>query len=97
MRADGVLMLDGVYCLRRNGCPGLVLVPAPTQSRLTQLVERISQRVGRRLERRGLIVRDYENTWLDWDGEQASPMAEFAGYSITSATVPALRRRPGCY
>jgi hypothetical protein len=78
-----MLVLDGVYCLRRNGRPGFVPVPAPTLSELTQLVERISQRVGHHLERRGLIVRDDENAWLDWDDEQASALDDLAGHAIT--------------
>jgi hypothetical protein len=50
---------------------------------MAALVHRISERVGRHLERRGLLVRDAESAWLEFDAEQASPMDELAGHSIT--------------
>ncbi len=49
---------------------------------LARTYECISQRVGRHLERRGLIVRDDENAWLDWDDEQTSALDDLAGHAI---------------
>jgi hypothetical protein len=39
-------------------------LPAPTAIELTALVEQMAERIGKTLERRGLIERDRENTWL---------------------------------
>jgi hypothetical protein len=57
-----MLVLDGGY--RREGEGGLrfVSVPSPSAEDLTWLVQRIAQRIGRSLERSGLITRDIENT-----------------------------------
>ncbi len=77
-----MLFLDGVYVTRFNNFR-FVRVEAQTTAELTRLIERISQRVGRHLERRGLLVRDAENAYLEWDGEEASPMDDLAGHAIT--------------
>ena len=50
---------------------------------MAALVQQISERVGRHLERRGLLVRDAESAWLEFDAEQASPLDDLAGHSIT--------------
>jgi len=70
--------------------PGSFPCPRPQQSRWQRscnaratLVQRIGERVGRHLERRGVLVRDAESAWLEFDAEQASPMDELAGHSIT--------------
>jgi hypothetical protein len=77
---------------------------------MTELVQRIASRVGRHLERRGLLVRDAENAWLDWDGEEVSPLDDLAGHAIAYRiavgpnrgqkafmlqTVPAIESEPG--
>ncbi|WP_404852735.1 hypothetical protein, partial [Escherichia coli] len=41
-------------------------VKAPTSPELTQLTHTIAHRVGRYLERQGLLERDVENSYL-WD------------------------------
>ena len=46
----------------------LLEAPAPTPAGLQALLERIAHRVGRHLERRGLLVRDAESAYLQWDG-----------------------------
>ena len=78
-----MMFLDGVYDIRHAGRPRFVPVPAPTGSEMAALVQRISERVGRHLERRGLLVRDAESAWLEFDAEQASPLDDLAGHSIT--------------
>lgn len=78
-----MLILDGVYVRRSNGGVRFVPVSAPTSSELQWLVERIGHRIGRHLERRGLLVRDAQKAYLDWDGEQASALDDLAGHSIT--------------
>ena len=76
-----ILFLDGVYATETR--PRFVPLPAPAVTDLQTLIERISERVGRHLERRGLLVRDAENAYLEWDGEEASPLDDLAGHAIT--------------
>jgi hypothetical protein len=56
-------------------------VVAPESSDLQQLVEQIAGRIGRALERRGLVERDLENAWLATDTE-ACPLDDLLGHSI---------------
>ncbi|MGB5346121.1 MAG: IS91 family transposase, partial [Woeseia sp.] len=60
-------MLDGVY--RREGEGRLVFVPvaSPSTEELKGLVQRIAERIGRSLERSGLITRDIDNAYLAFD------------------------------
>jgi hypothetical protein len=105
-----MLFLDGVYVARSGDCHRFIKVNAPTSAELTRLVVQISERVGRHLERRGLLVRDAENVYLEWDGEVASPLDDLAGHAITYRiavgpnrgqkaftlqTLPALESEPG--
>jgi len=78
-----LLVLDGVY--RRSGEGRLVFVsvPAPSAGELQQLVQRIATRIGRSLERAGLITRDIENAYLAFDPAEESPMHGLLGSSIT--------------
>ncbi len=55
---------------------------APESSDLQKLVEQIAGRIGRALERRGLVERDLENAWLAADTE-AGPLDDLLGHSIT--------------
>ncbi len=48
-------------------------MPAPESSDMQQLVAQIAGRIGRALERRGLVERDLENAWLSADTE-AGPL-----------------------
>ena len=61
-------------------------VKAPTHSELTQLTCTIAQRVGRYLERQGLLVRDADNSYLTAEGLDADdevPLHHLLGSSIT--------------
>ena len=78
-----VLILDGVYVTLPAGRHRFVRVEAPTAAELPRLIAQISQRVGRHLERRGLLVRDAENAYLEWDSDEASPLDDLAGHAIT--------------
>jgi hypothetical protein len=49
-------------------------VKAPTAQALDQLVQVISRRIGRYLERFGLLVRDFENSYLQLDAVDESAM-----------------------
>ena len=65
------------------------VVKAPVKDELEDLVQLISQRVGRCLERQGLLEQDTENAWLDLDpAEDNDAMPKILGSSI-SYTLPA--------
>jgi len=68
-----MLFLDGVY-LTAGRRLRFVPLPAPTPAALQALLERIAHRVGRHLERRGLLVRDAESAYLHWEDERVSPL-----------------------
>jgi hypothetical protein len=93
-----MLFLDGVYIDRPDGAR-FRWVKAPTTQELTQLAHTIAQRVGRFLERQGLLERDAddcmdaggratqgavaENSYLAGDAVDEDPMAQLLGHSIT--------------
>jgi len=62
-----MLFLDGVYVERPNGTARFHWVKAPTSREFTQLAYTIAQRVGRFLERQGLLEQDAENSYLAGD------------------------------
>jgi hypothetical protein len=78
-----MLLLDGVYVERPDGSLRFRWVKAPTSAELTALAHTIARRVGRYLERQGLIERDAENTYLSLDGVDEDPMHQLLGDSIT--------------
>ena len=53
-----MLFLDGMYVDRRDGSARFHWVSSPTTQELTQLSQTIARRVGRYLERQGLLERD---------------------------------------
>ena len=62
-----ILFLDGVYVYHDNRPPRFQRVKAPNKDELEDLVQLISQRVDRCLERQGLLERDTESVWLELD------------------------------
>ncbi len=56
--------MDGIYADGANGASRFRWVKAPTSEELTQLAHTIAQRIGRFLERQGLLERDAENSYL---------------------------------
>jgi hypothetical protein len=63
-----MLFLDGVYIDFRYGAnPSFRWVKAPTIDEITQLTQTIARRVGRYLERQGLLERDTGNIFLTQD------------------------------
>ena len=58
-------------------------VPPPTVAALEKLVRGISERVGRALERQGLLVRDFESSFLTLDPAEVSGFDDLLGQSIT--------------
>ncbi|MBK7249884.1 MAG: transposase [Gammaproteobacteria bacterium] len=77
-----MLFLDGVYVAAGPGQPLFRHVVGPGQSELQALVEQIASRIGRVLERRGLVERDIESAWLAGDGE-GGPLDDLLDSSIT--------------
>ncbi len=61
------MFLDGVYVHRDNRAPRFQRVKAPDKGELEELVQLMSQRVARCLERQGLLEQDTESAWLDLD------------------------------
>ncbi|WP_205422813.1 transposase [Seongchinamella sediminis] len=62
-----IFFLDGVYVYRDNRPSHFQRVKAPNKSELEDLVQSISQRVGRSLERQGLLEQDTESAWIELD------------------------------
>jgi hypothetical protein len=60
-----------------------VPVPAPSPTELQRLVHTIAERIGRSLERAGLITRDIENAYLAFDPSEEAPIHALIGHSIT--------------
>jgi hypothetical protein len=60
-----------------------VPVPAPGSAELKRLVQRMAERIGRSLERSGLITRDIENAYLAFDPSEEPPIHGLLGHSIT--------------
>ncbi len=49
----------------------------------------LAERIGRFLERQGLLERDAENSYLSEDALNVDPMNILLGHALTSATAPA--------
>jgi hypothetical protein len=78
-----MLIPDGVY-LTDAERPVFSRVAAPTPRELQALVQQISERIGRRLERQGMLVRDAESSHLAFEPEgEEGALADLQGHSIT--------------
>ena len=62
-----MLVLDGVYTLGKSGKAKFHRAKAPNQTELRTLLNRVIQRVVRRLEKEGLLIPDPAQPWLDLD------------------------------
>jgi hypothetical protein len=85
------LFLDGVYAYRDNRTPRFRHVKAPNKNELEELVQLISQRVGRCLERQGLLEQDTESAWLDLDpadGPNAMPLSHASAWGWSCCLLP---------
>ncbi|ROO22377.1 transposase, partial [Salinisphaera orenii YIM 95161] len=78
-----MLFLDGVYVERPDGRVRFRWVKAPLSAELTQLADTIAHRVGRYLERQGLLERDAEHSYLAGEDLDDDPMSNVLGHSIT--------------
>ena len=77
-----MLFFDGAY-LTGTKPPVFRRIGAPSAKELQALVEQIAKRIGRALERKGLLVRDCENSYLTFDPASGGPMDDLIGNSIT--------------
>jgi hypothetical protein len=75
--------LDRVYAERADGSLRFRWVKAPTSEQLTRLTQTLAHRIGRYLERQGLLERDAQNCYLAGDELEAGPMGQLLGSSIT--------------
>jgi hypothetical protein len=78
-----MLFLDGIYLERPDGSLRFLWVKAPTNAELAGLTQTLARRIGRFLERQGLLERDAENSYLAGDDLEAGPMEQLLGSSIT--------------
>lgn len=78
-----MLFLDGVYVEQSHGSARFRWVKAPTSAELNQLTQTLARRIGRYLERQGLLEPDAENSYLAGDDLEAGAMAQVLGSSIT--------------
>jgi len=82
-----MLFLDGVYVVSEsNAAPVFRRMPAPTTTQLQAVLQRLSQRIGRYLERQSLLVRDPEHDYLQLDAldaldEESACMDSLHGHS----------------
>lgn len=65
---------DGAYLTDGADLPGFRHVDEPGAKALQALVERIAMRIGRLLEKRGLVERDIENAWFLADAAGSGPL-----------------------
>ncbi|MBN0502744.1 transposase, partial [Pseudomonas aeruginosa] len=65
-----MLFLDGIYTEDGHGKQRFHRVKAPTHDELNTLVHTLSHRIARCLEKRGVLERDAENTWLTLEEEE---------------------------
>jgi len=77
-----MLFLDGVYLVDHEP-PVFHRLPAPSPRALEALIQTITQRVGAYLERKGLLVRDIENTYLQLESLDDSALNDLLGHSMT--------------
>jgi hypothetical protein len=79
-----LLFLDGIYLYRDDRPPRFQRVKAPEKRELEELILLISQRVGRCLERQGLLEQDTESAWLELDpAEDTDAMPQILGSSVS--------------
>ncbi len=100
-----MLFLDGIYVERPDGSLRFHWVKAPSGTELPRLTQMLARRIGRHLERQGLLERDAENSYLAGDGLETGPMEQLLGSSITyriaggpqqGCKVFTLQTLPGC-
>ena len=82
-RLKRVFNIDITTCEECGGIVKVIAVSSPTTQELTQLTQTIARRVGRYLERQGLLERDAENSYLTTDAISEDPMNMLLSHSMT--------------
>jgi hypothetical protein len=84
-----MIVLDGVYTLSNNR-PRFHRVNAPRRDQLEKLLNRVIQRITRRLVNDGLLILDSEQPWLDIEAVSALDAFNAASvrYRIALGTAP---------
>jgi hypothetical protein len=75
--------VNGISLDQSNQNARFQWVKAPTSAELTQVTHTIAHRVGRFLQRQGLLERDAQNSYLTGDETDDDPMTQLLGSSIT--------------
>lgn len=78
-----MLFLDGVYIERSDGSLRFRWVREPSSAELARLTHTLAERIGRYLERQGLLKRDAQNVYLADDASEAGAIESLQGASIT--------------
>jgi hypothetical protein len=78
-----ILLLSGVYIERPDGSLRFRWVSTPTSTELAWLTQTLARRIGRSLERQGLLECDAENSQLADDELESGPIEQLRGSSIT--------------
>lgn len=78
-----MLFLDVVYVERSDGSLRFRWVKAPSSAELSRLTQTVALRVGRYLQRRGLLERDAENSYLAGDELDDGAMEQLLSSSVT--------------
>ena len=78
-----MLLLDGVYAEDDYGKQRFHRVKAPTHDELNTLAHTLSHRIARCLEKRGLLERDAESTWLTLEEGEDDVLTQLHGASVT--------------
>ena len=78
-----MIFIDGAYRSDGTAPPVFHAVPPPATADLQALVQRIAERLGRMLEKRGLLERDAESAWLNGEPAEAGALDDLIGHSIT--------------
>jgi hypothetical protein len=73
-------VLDGAYLVGTEP-PVFRRIEPPRQEELQALVEQMAERIGRALERQGILARDAESSHLELDA--GGPLDDLLGHSIT--------------
>ena len=77
-----MLVLDGAYLVGTEP-PVFRRIAPPSLAELQALVERLAERIGRALERQGVLARDAESSYLELESAADGPMDDLLGHSIT--------------
>ena len=72
----------GVYVERPDGSLRCRWVKSPSNGELFHLTQFLARRIGRYLERQGLLERDAENSYLAGNGLESGPLDQLLGSSI---------------